>query len=163
MRVIQSDKSTFLVQTVVPAGAPPTSDNGTLNWALEPDSDTSNPLTCGGYQPNDDTSFQFFLGQASLGSILYRITYTVTNTKPKDAQFCLGRVNFTFRTLSGKNAAPATLPNGLQGYVGLLPMCQPADIGTLVPCVVSKTPSGSSDTLLRVQVPALKGDPWGRS
>jgi hypothetical protein len=162
MQVIPSDQSTFQVQTVVPAGALPTTDNGTLNWAQEPDSQTNNPLTCGGYKPKDDTSFQFFLGQASLGSILYQIKYTVMNTKPKDAQFCLGRVNFTFMTMSKKNAQPATLPNGLQGYVGLLPMCQPADVGTLVPCVVSKTPSGP-DAVLRVQVPALKGDPWGRS
>lgn len=147
---------------MVPAGAPAPSDDGTLNWAQESNTQTDHPLSCGGYQPNDTTSFQFFLGQASLGSILYQITYTVMNTKPKDAQFCLGRVNFTFTTMSGKQAQPATLPNGLQGYVGLLPMCAPADIGTLVPCVTSKKASGS-DTVLTVQVPALKGDPWGRA
>ena len=108
----------------------------------ESDAETNDPLTCGGYQPKDANSFQFFLGQASLGGILYQIMYTVMNTKPKDTQFCLGRVNFTFTTMSGKPAPQATLPNGLQGYVGLLPMCAPADVGKLVPCVVSKKPSG---------------------
>src|SRR6516162_9541744 len=41
MQVIPSDQSTFQVQTVVPAGALPTTDNGTLNWAQEPDSQTN--------------------------------------------------------------------------------------------------------------------------
>ncbi len=136
-RQFQRESEHFSRADHAPAGAPATSDDGTLNWAQESDAETNDPLTCGGYQPKDANSFQFFLGQASLGGILYQIMYTVMNTKPKDTQFCLGRVNFTFTTMSGKPAQQATLPNGLQGYVGLLPMCAPADVGKLVPCVVS--------------------------
>jgi hypothetical protein len=127
---------------------------------LTPNRESDHPLICRGYTASDSTSYQFFLGQSTLGNVLYSVTHTVTNAAPSRIQFCLG-ARFSFTTRSG-TARPDTLPNGLSGFVGLLPQCRPDQLGELVACVVSKARSGR-DTILKAQVPAIGGDPWGRS
>jgi hypothetical protein len=159
--------TTFKVQVIeiLPASAPSSTatapaNQGTLNQDQRPD----NSLTCAGYTASDANSLQFFLGATTLGNVFYLVTDTVTNTKPARAQFCLGAL-YPFTTRSGKSAGRDILPNGLSGFVGLLPPCAPIQAGQLAsnaPCVLTRTPSGN-DAVLRVQVPAIGGDPWGRS
>ena len=164
--VVRSTSSTSSLRvqaTEVPSAGAPSSarakpaDKGTLTWNQESD----HPLTCGGYTASDRNSYQFFLGESTLGNVLYAVTYTIKNTDPSRAKFCLG-ARFSFTTSSGAGARRVKLPNGLSGFAGVLPQCRPAQLGQLVACVVSKTRSGS-DTLLKAQVPAIGGDPWGRS
>jgi hypothetical protein len=156
--------ATFQVQAMQTpsAGAPSATraDSGTLNQ----DQSSHNSLTCGGYKATDANSLQFFLGATSLGAAFYLITDTVKNTDPDRAQFCLGAL-YPFRTMSGNMASEAALPNGLSGFVGLLPRCAPTSATQLAsnaPCVLSRMRSGS-DSVLKVQVLAIGGDPWGRS
>jgi hypothetical protein len=139
------------------AGKTP-ADKGTLTW----NQNSQNPLSCDGYQANDTNSYQFYLGFSTLGNILYSVTYTVVQPTTTPVQFCLGTRHLRFTTRSGAPARPVILPNGKSGFVGLLPDCRPAQIGQLVACVVSRAPSGPN-TILKAQVPAIGGDPWGRS
>jgi hypothetical protein len=141
------------------ASASTLANSGTLNL----DQRANNPLMCGGYPAQDSNSLQFYLGDTTLGNVFYLITDTVTNTDKASAQFCLGAV-YKFKTMSGKDAPAATLPNNLPGFVGLLPRCtttNPGQLAANAPCVVSKKQSGK-DAVLTVQVLAI-GDPWGRS
>jgi hypothetical protein len=163
--VIKSNASAsnFRVQAVATpppsapqSAAPAPAGKGVLTFAQNSD----NPLTCSGYTPHDSNSFQFYLGQSTLGNVLYEITYTVMNTDPSQAQFCLGW-RFSFKTKGGKSVRQ-DLPNGRSGFVGLLPRCTADQVGQLVPCLLSKAKSGSN-TILSAQVPAIGGDPWGRS
>jgi hypothetical protein len=139
------------------ASAPPAAratpaDKGRLTWNRQSD----HSLTCDGYAASDPTSFQFYLGQSTLGNVLYSITYKVKSTHPKQAQLCLG-ARFQFA-----GARRVTLPNGLPGFVGVLPPCRPDDLGQRVACLISRTQSAPY-TLLNAQLPAIGGDPWVRS
>ena len=132
-------------------------DKGMLTWTRQ----SNEPLTCDGYTASDPTSFQFYLGNSTLGNVLYSVTYTVNSTARGPAQACLG-ARFRFTTSSGADARSVTLPNGLSGFVGLLPRCRKDQLGELVACLVSRKPAGSN-TVLTAQVPAIGGDPWMRS
>jgi hypothetical protein len=120
-------------------------------------------LDCGGYQPTDSGAFQFFLGATFRGNVTYRVTYTVNNAKATSLQFCLG-ATFKFKTSSGKQARPMTLPNGLSGFGGLVPSCKAVPDG---PCLVSKSQAPApnrQNAVLKLLVPAVEGaDPWGRA
>jgi hypothetical protein len=154
-----------VVPVVAPAGTTPsfyagsTPTTGMLHRNQEQAS-----LTCKGYRPVDPDSVQFWIGGTFRGNVTYRVTDVVSNANPAALQFCLG-ATFSFTTLSGQPAAATTLPNGLPGFVGLVPSCAtvPPSKG---PCMFSKTrpAPGSKDAMLRVLVPAVAGeDPWGRS
>jgi hypothetical protein len=115
-------------------------------------------LSCGGYRPTDSVSFQFYIGGTNRANVFYKVTDTVNSTDMDKLQFCLG-ATFRFTTRSGKSAGAVKLPNDLPGFAGLVPTC-----GTPVkpPCMVSKTPVGRT-TVLKVLIPAVGGDPWGRA
>jgi hypothetical protein len=88
----------------------------------------------------------------------------VSNANPAALQFCLG-ATFPFTNSSLQPAAATTLPNGLPGFVGLVPSCNMVD-PKKNPCMFSKTrpTPGSKDAMLKVLVPAVAGeDPWGRA
>ncbi len=146
--------------TAPPSARPTPANKGMLTTGQESD----HPLVCSGYTARDPTSYQFYLGNSTLGNVLYSITYTVNRTVPGPARLCLG-ARFSFKTNTGAVARPVTLPNGLKGFVGLLPKCGKDQIGQLVACVVPmKNPAASGpDTVLTAQVPAIGGDPWVRS
>jgi hypothetical protein len=119
-------------------------------------------LDCGGYQPTDTAAYQFFLGGTFRGNVVYKVTYTVAAAKsPVKLQFCLG-ATFKFTTSSGKTSKAVQLPNGLSGFVGLLPSCKRVPGG---PCLVSKASAATGQgVVLRLLIPAVEGaDPWGRS
>jgi hypothetical protein len=88
-------------------------------------------------------------------------------------QFCLG-APYEFMTNTGAQATPATMPDGSQGFIGLLPNCQSSsDAATTTaatttasgPCVASRSTNQETGVItLVVDIPAgLPGDPWGRS
>jgi hypothetical protein len=88
----------------------------------------------------------------------------VSNANPAALQFCLG-ATFPFTNSSLQPATATTLPNGLPGFVGLVPPCNMVD-PKKNPCMFSKTRPAptSKDAMLRVLVPAVAGeDPWGRA
>lgn len=147
-------------RATAPSSARPAPANkGMLTTGQESD----HPLVCTGYRASDPTSYQFYLGESTLGNVLYSVTYRVKRTVPGPARLCLG-ARFSFKTNTGAHARPATLPNGLKGFVGVLPMCRKGQIGQLVACVVRTNPATSSaDAVLTTQVPAIGGDPWVRS
>lgn len=118
------------------------------------------PLTCDGYaDPADPVFFQFFLGGTFRGNVFYKVKDTVDTTKSlADLQFCLA-ATFKFQTRSGP-AKGVTLPNGLPGFVGVLPVCKSTPNP---PCLVSKTKNGPR-AVLKLLIPAIQGeDPWGRA
>jgi len=155
-----------VVPVITPAGTTPTFYAGSTptTGMIHRNSEPAN-LNCKGYpHPADPESVQFWIGGTFRGTVTYRVTDVVSNANPNALQFCLG-ATFSFTTSSGQPATATTLPNGLSGFVGLLPSCAsvPPSKG---PCVFSKTrpAPGSKDAMLRVLVPAVAGeDPWGRS
>jgi hypothetical protein len=131
-------------------------------------------VRCGGYRLRAPTTFQFQLLTASPASITYDITDRITNIAAQGAHFCLA-ANFAFKTLSGRRAPAARLPDGTRGHIGLLPPCPaslpPAGFAT-APCVEQVTTVNDSnsttgvDVILKVRVPTrtsggAAGDPWG--
>lgn len=153
-----------VVPTDVPAGSSPSFTAPTSNPAkgMLHGQRVTGALDCAGYKPTDTAAYQFFLGGTFRGNVVYKVTDTVNNANPAKLQFCLG-ATFTFQTSSRKPAKAATLPNGLSGFVGLVPSCANP---VKPPCLVSKTrdPSNSSNAVLKLLVPAVAGaDPWGRS
>jgi hypothetical protein len=155
-----------VVPVVAPAGVTPTFYTGSTptTGMLHRNSEPTN-LNCKGYpHPVDTDSVQFWIGGTFRGNVTYRVTDVVTNANPNALQFCLG-ATFTFTTLSGQPATATTLPNGLPGFVGLVPPCNTV-APKKNPCMFSKTrPTPTSkDAMLRVLVPAVAGeDPWGRA
>jgi hypothetical protein len=153
--------SIAVVPTQVPANQNPSFTAATNNPAqgMLHGQRVTGALKCGAYQPNDTGAYQFFLGGTFRGNVFYKVTYTVNLVKSfPNLQFCLG-ATFSFATRTGQ-ATSTTLPNGLSGFAGLVPMCGPTP---KPPCLVSKTRSGKG-AVLRVLVPAVEGaDPWGRS
>jgi hypothetical protein len=155
-----------VVPVVFPTGTTPTFYAGSTptTGMLHRNSEPTN-LNCKGYaRPADPDSVQFWIGGTFRGHVTYRVTDVVTNANPNALQFCLG-ATFTFTTASGQPAAATTLPNGLSGFVGLVPSCAIVD-PKKNPCMFSKTrpTPGSKDAMLRVLVPAVAGeDPWGRA
>lgn len=159
-----SNTNSFQVKAVeLPSAGRPRSAGPTLadKGTLTPRTEVDNPLKCSGYTASDPTSYQFYLGDSTLGNVFYIVTYTVENIHSGPAQICLG-ARFKFTTKSGARARSAILPNGLRGRVGLLPLCSKDQIGKLVACLRSRNTTGSS-TVLIAQVPAIGGDPWVRS
>jgi hypothetical protein len=121
----------------------------------------SGPFDCGGYHSKDPNAVQFFISNSFRGTLTYQVTDTVKNQQASGLQFCLG-ATFHFTTLSGNPAKSVTLPNGLQGFAGLLPSCLRFPAG---PCVVSKAQAAapnSKNAVLKLLIPAV-GDPWGRA
>jgi len=131
-------------------------------------------VTCPGYQLKDPVPLVFQLKTVTPVHITYEITDRLTNTTIDAVHFCLA-ASFPFKTMSGRPARAAKLPDGTRGHIGLLPDCPkplpPAGAAT-APCVesVSSVPDSHSttniDVLLRVRVPTqTKGgqsaDPWG--
>jgi hypothetical protein len=154
-----------VVPIVAPAGTTPTFYAGSTptTGMLHRNTEQAD-LNCTGYKPKDPMSVQFWIGGRFRGDVVYRVTDVVTNANPNALQFCLG-ATFTFTTLSGQPATAATLPNGLPGFVGLVPPCTSVD-PKKNPCMFSKArpTSTSKDAMLRVLIPAVAGeDPWGRA
>jgi hypothetical protein len=154
-----------VVPTQVPAGQKPSFTAATHNPAqgMLHGQRMTGVLDCAGYQATDTAAYQFFLGGTFRGNVIYKVTDTVNTTKsPSRLQFCLG-ATFSFATSSGKPAKAAKLPNGLSGFVGLVPSCAKPPTA---PCLVSKTrdQAGSRNVVLKVLIPAVEGaDPWGRA
>jgi hypothetical protein len=155
-----------VVPVVAPAGTTPTFYAGSppAIGMLHRNSEQAK-LNCPGYpHPVDPDSVQFWIGGTFRGNVTYRVTDVVSKANPAALQFCLG-ATFRFTTLSGQPATPTTLPNGLPGFVGLVPSCGVVD-PSKNPCMFSKTrpTQTSKDAMLRVLVPAVAGeDPWGRA
>jgi hypothetical protein len=149
-----------ITPTEVPAGTAPsfTAPTSTPAEGMLTGNGMQGVLSCGGYHPTDSVSFQFYIGGTNRADVFYKVTDIVDNPNPSKVQFCLG-ATFHFRTMSGKPAPAVTLPNGLQGSAGLLPLCTTP---VKPPCVVSKTRVGRT-TVLNVWIPAVGGDPWGRA
>ena len=155
-----------VVPVVATAGTTPTFYAGSTpaTGMIHRNSEQAN-LNCKGYpRPADPDSVQFWIGGTFRGNVTYRVTDVISNANPNALQFCLG-ATFSFTTLSGQPATATTLPNGLPGFVGLVPPCTmvPPSKG---PCMFSKTrPTPTSkDAMLKVLVPAVAGeDPWGRA
>jgi hypothetical protein len=129
-------------------------------------------ITCPGYKVRAPNTIQFQLLTRTPANITYAITDRITNTTAQGIRFCLA-ANFAFKTLSGRQARPARMPDGTRGHVGLLPPCPrplaPAG-ATTAPCVEQTTTvkdaqsSTGVDVIVRVRVPTrTKGDPWGGS
>jgi hypothetical protein len=131
-----------------------------------------NPVSCAGYTPRADTTFAFQLRTATPLHINYVVTDRLTNTTAQGIQACLA-APFTFKTLSGKPAAPTKLPDGTPGFVGVLPAC--ANAPDTAPCLMSVTTvpdttnsSTGVDVILRARVPSTtkggatttEADPW---
>jgi hypothetical protein len=156
--------SISVVPTEVPAGSNPSFSAPTSNPAkgMLHGQRVTGVLDCSGYQPTDTAAYQFFLGGTFRGNVIYKVTYTVNTTKsPAKLQFCLG-ATFKFTTSSNKPAKAVTLPNGLAGFVGLVPSCKRVPGG---PCLVSRSSATNGQgAVLRLLIPAVQGaDPWGRS
>jgi uncharacterized repeat protein (TIGR01451 family) len=124
--------------------------------------DLGSRLECAGYRAHDPNWFGFFVTTSGRGKVLI---YTLKNTLPDATQFCFG-APYEFKTNKGVAAGRHRLPDGSNGFVGLLGFCRKIHRG---PCIASrtKTPDASSstgfDTVLEVRIPAgLPGDPWGR-
>ena len=154
-----------VVPVVAPAGTTPTFFAGSTpaTGMLHRDTEQAN-LNCKGYRPVDPDSVQFWIGGTFRGNVTYRVTDVVSNANPTALQFCLG-ATFSFTSLSRQPATATTLPNGLPGFVGLVPSCNivPPSKG---PCLFSKTrpTPDSKNAMLRVLIPAVAGeDPWGRA
>ena len=157
--------STVRVEPVeVPAGEPPsfTAPASSPAQGMIHRDREKGALTCRGYHPNDPDSVQFYLSGTTRSNITYRVTDTVSDANPDKLRFCLG-ATYKFTTLSGKTSATVMLPNGLSGFAGLVPPCSKVPKG---PCLVSKSPAPapeSQDAVLKVLIPAIGGDPWGRA
>jgi hypothetical protein len=154
-----------VVPVVTPTGTTPSFFAGATpaTGMLHRDSGQAN-LNCKGYRPVDPESVQFWIGGTFRGNVTYRVTDVVSNANPTALQFCLG-ATFSFTTASLQPATATTLPNGLPGFVGLVPSCNivPPSKG---PCMFSKTrpTPGSKNAMLKVLIPAVAGkDPWGRA
>ena len=143
------------------------SSSGSNAAILTESDDVGTPLQCQGYTPQDPNWFSFLVNSANRTKL---ITYTVRPAAPEkelvgNTQFCLGSPS-EFTTNSGTPAPAGTLPNGVSGFVGLLPFCSAIGGG---PCIDSRgtTPDANSptgfDIVLKVNIPAgLAGDPWCR-
>lgn len=131
-------------------------NSGTLVGAL----DYGTPLTCAGYRSKDANWYESTVTGAK-NAFSYKIEYTLENTRPKLVHACMGLTS-SFKTLTGRSARRAALPNGKAGFIGLLPRCTSKTPG---PCVVSVrgTRNPNSRTRLRtnlvVRIPA-SSDPW---
>jgi hypothetical protein len=129
-------------------------------------------IACRGYQLRDPTPVMFQLKTVTPVNIVYAITDRITNTTAPGVHFCLA-ADFAFKTLSGRPAPAAKLPDGTMGHVGLLPLCPrplPPPGATAAPCVQGITTVNDAnsktgvDVIVRVRVPTrTKGDPWGGS
>jgi hypothetical protein len=145
--------------------------------------DAGTPLHCPGATQQDPNWWEFVITGANSTAYSKTIIYTLNQfLNPSMAtvnsiQFCFG-APYEFTTSSGGPAPAGTLPDGSQGFIGLLPDCpRPTfDASTAAstssgPCVASRSGGGSSDEgggsnsiTLVVDIPAgLPGDPWGRS
>jgi hypothetical protein len=143
------------------------SSSGSNAAILSESVDVGTPLQCQGYRPQDPNWFSFLVNSANRTKL---ITYKVRPAAPEkelvgNTQACFGSPS-EFTTSSGTPAPAATLPNGLSGFVGLLPFCKKVSGG---PCVDSRgtTPDEASptgfDIVLKVIIPAgLAGDPFCR-
>ncbi|MGZ4183320.1 MAG: hypothetical protein ACXVUL_21880 [Solirubrobacteraceae bacterium] len=156
--------SISVVPTEVPAGSSPSFTAPTSNPAqgMLHGQRVTGVLDCSGYEPTDTGAYQFFLGGTFRGNVIYKVTYTVATTKsPAKLQFCLG-ATFKFTTSSGKTSKAVQLPNGISGFVGLLPSCKRVPKG---PCLVSKASGGNGQgVVLKLLIRAVGGeDPWGRA
>jgi hypothetical protein len=138
---------------------------------LNQDMRSDNPLRCGTYRGADQEAFEFFLGATGgLENVFYRIADTVKNADVKTTEFCLG-ARFSFTTLSRKLASKVQLPNGLDGFAGLVPRCTQQELSqpaSSPPCSRKSTRRDSTsstgyDVVFTVIVPAIGGDPWGRA
>lgn len=151
-----------ITPTEVPAGTAPSFTAPTSNPArgMLTGNGMQDALSCGGYHPADSVAFQFYIGSTNRTGVFYKVSDTVTlkDRTAASVQFCLG-ATFPFKTFSGKPANAVTLPNGISGFAGLVPLCKPAPNP---PCLVSKTPAGRT-AVLNVLVQAVPGDPWGRA
>lgn len=129
-------------------------------------------IRCPGYTLKAPNTVQFQLLTKTPVNIVYAITDRITNTTAQGIHFCLA-ANFAFKTLSGRPARAAKLPDGTSGHIGLLPLCRrplPPPGATTAPCVQQITTvkdaqsSTGVDVIMRVRVPTrTKGDPWGGS
>ena len=125
--------------------------------------DLGSRLECAGYRAHDPNWFGFFVTTSARAKVLI---YTLRNTLPDATQFCFG-APYEFKTNKGTAAGRHRLPDGSNGFVGLLGFCRTVHRG---PCIASRTKTMDSssaagfDTVLEVHIPAgLSGDPWGRS
>jgi hypothetical protein len=156
---------------VVRTAPTPTATTG-QSGKLVTEAELGRHITCRGYRLKAPSTFEFKLLTATPVNITYEITDRITNATVDGTHFCLA-ANFPFKTLSGRQAPPARLPDGTRGHIGLLPNCPrplPPAGATTAPCVVRVTTTKNEnsstgvDVILRVRVPTrTKGDPWGGS
>jgi len=162
---LSTTESDFEVTASADASKP---NAGTLSESVN----VGTPLQCPGYIQEDPNSWEFSMTSVNRSK-------TIVNTikvpllplsGPLDAilnatQACFGAVT-EFTTKSGAPAAPATLPDGTPGFIGLLPDCT----GAHGPCVVSRKSildlsSGIGfDIVMTVYIPeGFAGDPHFRA
>jgi hypothetical protein len=130
--------------------------------------DAGHKLVCPGYTRKDRRNwFEFMLASKTPMGITYEITDVIHNRPAKGVHFCAG-LGYRFKTLSGRPARHAKLPDGTPGWIGLLPDCERDSAGAVTstgPCVLSTEEStdsaGNVNTALMVQIPAMSlTDPW---
>lgn len=133
--------------------------------------DRGAPLACNDYPTTDPNTYTFFatVDRSKVATITIDNPATHLSGSPATVlarqQICFG-ASYEFTTAAGKPAAAGTLPDGIPGFIGLLPPC-PA-VG---PCHDRKSdttiPDASSplgfDIVLVADIPSgLPGDPWER-
>jgi hypothetical protein len=135
---------------------------GTPSGTLSVSADVGNALDCtdDGYKGRDPNWYEFV---ESTGQRVKTITYTIKNTTPDGIQSCFG-APYQFTTSSGGSASAEPLPDGSNGFVGLLPSCDSTSGSgpcTSITTSPDKASSTGIDTILTLQIPAgLEGDPW---
>ena len=126
-------------------------------------------LRCGSYQFRDPNWYSSMVtppaGTTALPPgtppIVDQVSYTIVNARTQGLGFCLGAL-YDFVTASGAMAPAGKLPNGKDGFIGLLPMCSVAS----PPCIssISQQADGNAesgfDAVMSIQIPE-QGDPWG--
>jgi hypothetical protein len=169
MTSLSTSVSTLTVTANAPTTAKDAAKSSPPADTLSESANVGEPLECPGYQKQDPNWYQW---TASSTARSKTVVDTVKNTSPRLVRACFGApFEFTAvdpQTNQPKPAPASTLPDGLPGYIGLLPSCQQFAAATGGPCVSSVTTSPDAnsstgiDTIMTVQTPAgLQGDPWG--
>jgi hypothetical protein len=129
--------------------------------------DVGTPLDCsdednGGYTGFDANWYAF----SETGTVDKTLSYELFGINSDEigrVQMCFG-APYVFTTAGGGMAGPSTLPDGTDGFVGVLPFCDATD--GVAPCVESIVPFSDdhSGALATVDVPGLTangvpGDP----
>lgn len=152
---VTTPTSSFTVSTGVGSSA------GSLSASVNP----GKPLVCGGYEGIDLNWYGFFESTFERDKT---VTITVKDTwsLTYGVHLCFG-APYAFETLGDHPAPAGTLPDGSDGFVGLLEMCDNERERTPDPCVQSittvrdKSVKSGFDTVVIATIPAeLTGDPF---